>query len=358
MSNNQKTIAIVTQTFPPKMGGMEMVMEQLAENLGTSSYKVKVFASRPYENSSSYEFYYISGLKWLRNFRKKRLVSHHCDDTSIYICDSWKSVAAIPKSARKIIVLAHGQEYINKLKKHSKIKSALSRASKIVSSSQFTASLITELFPDFSKGITVVYPTYGVKTPTKRQTKQSSQTTQIITICRIDQRKGLRASMEALQQLKYEGLSFQWVIGGTGPDLDYLKQLAENLGLSSRVNFKGRITEQEKSEMLSSSDLFLMPSYQEGDSIEGFGISYIEASSYGLPCIGGKAGGAPEAVINGVTGWTVDGHSKADIREALQEAISNTDRRQKFGIAAYNRFKAELQSDKALEQLKYIIYST
>lgn len=87
-----------------------------------------------------------------------------------------------------------------------------------------------------------------------------------------------------------------------------------------------------------------MPSYQNGLSLEGFGITYIEASQCGLPSIGGTAGGASEAVLDGVTGWCVDGEDSNKILDAINAAYRDRQLLSEYGKAAKERFDKELVS--------------
>jgi phosphatidylinositol alpha-1,6-mannosyltransferase len=66
-----------------------------------------------------------------------------------------------------------------------------------------------------------------------------------------------------------------------------------------------------------------MPSRIEGKSIEGFGISYIEAASYEIPSIGGKDGGASDAIKHGETGYLCDGNNLEEIYENIKLMIEN-----------------------------------
>jgi phosphatidylinositol alpha-1,6-mannosyltransferase len=121
-----------------------------------------------------------------------------------------------------------------------------------------------------------------------------------------------------------------------------LQALIERLHLPDKVSLLGRVEEPEKEKLLSQADLFIMPSYQEGDSLEGFGISYAEAARHGVPAIAGCEGGAPEAVIDGMTGWCVDPNTNSELRDCLAHALSNTREREKRGANAYDDFARRL----------------
>ena len=82
-----------------------------------------------------------------------------------------------------------------------------------------------------------------------------------------------------------------------------------------------------KDDFLQSSDVFLMPTYQDEYSIEGFGLTYIEAASFGIPSVAGVFGGAPEAVINNKTGWCIDPNNDEMIINILEKTI--VDKRKK-----------------------------
>ena len=76
--------------------------------------------------------------------------------------------------------------------------------------------------------------------------------------------------------------------------------------------FEGIISEDSKDLFFRTSDLFIMPSYQEGVSLEGYGITYSEAASYSVPSISGVDGGVKDAVINNYTGWCINPNNEND----------------------------------------------
>jgi phosphatidylinositol alpha-1,6-mannosyltransferase len=107
------------------------------------------------------------------------------------------------------------------------------------------------------------------------------------------------------------------------------------LELTDSVTFIGRIQYKNLPKYISAGDVFAMPSRSRlaGLEVEGLGIVYLEASSCGLPVIAGKSGGAPDAVLEGVTGVTVDGTSIVDVARAISEMLSDGVRAEKMGIA-------------------------
>lgn len=119
----------------------------------------------------------------------------------------------------------------------------------------------------------------------------------ITSICRLVRRKGIHFALEIVEELVRQGRPIQYLIGGTGPELERLKNLVEEKGLTSTVHFLGYVDDLLKYSILNISKVFLMPNYDDGgDDFEGFGISFLEAGYYDNLVIGGKHGGAEEAL--------------------------------------------------------------
>ena len=106
---------------------------------------------------------------------------------------------------------------------------------------------------------------------------------------------------------------------GEGPYRAHLEKLVAKLEVESSITFIGRIQYAELPLYISSGDIFAMPSRSRlaGLEVEGLGIVYLEASACGLPVIAGKSGGAPDAVVEGDTGISVDGRNPSEIAWAV-----------------------------------------
>lgn len=351
-SYENQRVLFCTQTFPPRLGGMEAVMFSLAEKFTLHGSSVLVAADKPFKQPTEYDFFAVNVPRFIRSFIKRFALETRRFEPNLTICDSWKSVVAVPRQSGKVIVLAHGQEYLGpSTKRQTTIRKALSRADLVIASSTMTANLVSQLSP--AVPVEVVYPTYMVKRSKRerRADRHAQETRVIVSLCRIEKRKGLLQSARALMQLHEEGFKFTWKIAGSGPDLAELESFVKGSEMASACQFLGRVSDQDKDDLLGGADLFLMPSYQEGKSLEGFGISYIEAAKYGVASIAGEVGGAPEAVLNGVTGWCVDGSSADAIAEALRDALTDSVKLEHYGLAALQRFDAELSGEVTFEKL-------
>ena len=147
----------------------------------------------------------------------------------------------------------------------------------------------------------------------------------IISVGRLVHRKGQDKLIAALPAIKIAVPNVHLVLVGVGPHQDYLEKLAFKLNVSDCVTFIGRINYAELPKYIGLGDIFAMPSRSRffGLEVEGLGIVYLEASACGLPVVGGKSGGAPDAVLVGETGVVVDGTKPSEIADACIELLNN-----------------------------------
>ena len=159
------------------------------------------------------------------------------------------------------------------------------------------------------------------------------ETVVVLTLARMEPRKNHAMVIRAITQLRAEGVPVALICGGDGPERKALETLAIELNVVPWVQFAGSIAEEEKPVLFSSADIFAMPSVSVGDMIEGFGIVFLEAAAAGLPTVCGISGGQREAVLNGKSGFAVDGDSLEAVAHAVKRLATNGALRRTFGDA-------------------------
>jgi phosphatidylinositol alpha-1,6-mannosyltransferase len=364
-SRNLMKYIIITQTFPPRTGGMQTVMTAIAKRLSTLEKTIVFpdhFVSKDNDISKeNFSIYNNFTPKLFRSFVKKLLAYQTIENEDIIICDSWKSINAVPNIANKIIVLAHGQEYLSSNKKYDLIKKSLRRANHIICSSKYTYDLIESLkITDTNKSI--IPPTYSLEKINKRleiKTFKSSNKVYIISITRLEERKGIIPVLKSLGALKKSKSlkPFIWDIFGIGDQKDEIEEVIKALNLAQYVKLKGAITNKDKEYYLSIADLFIMPSYKVEKSIEGFGISYVEAAAYSIPSIAGQEGGVTDAVLDKKTGWCVNPMNQKQLSKVLLEAINNNKKRELLGRQAQEEFLNSFVGEKVFRKFMKSIHS-
>ena len=147
----------------------------------------------------------------------------------------------------------------------------------------------------------------------------------IVSVGRLVHRKGQDTLVEALPHIleKYPDAHLLFV--GVGPHLEYIHKRAIQLGVLSHISFVGRVQYSELPRFISVGEIFAMPSRSRlaGLEVEGLGIVYLEASACELPVVGGLSGGAPDAVLEGETGYSVDGLNPAEVARAINELLAD-----------------------------------
>jgi phosphatidyl-myo-inositol dimannoside synthase len=141
----------------------------------------------------------------------------------------------------------------------------------------------------------------------------------VVCVSRLVARKGqdtlLRAWPAVIEKIPDAAL----LITGRGPYAKTLRQLAEQGGVASSVIFTGPVPQDELPAHYAAGDVFSMPcrTRRGGLDVEGLGIVYLEASATGLPVVGGDSGGAPDAILEGETGYVVGGRDVKALSDRL-----------------------------------------
>ena len=115
----------------------------------------------------------------------------------------------------------------------------------------------------------------------------------------------------------------KYICIGDGDEKKNIENLREQLKLEKQVIFLPKVGEKLKIALLNEANLFLMPSIVYKKSVEGFGISFIEAGSYGIGSVGGIDGGEKDAIEDGRTGYLCDGNDLNSIYEVILKFFQN-----------------------------------
>ena len=126
-----------------------------------------------------------------------------------------------------------------------------------------------------------------------------------------------------MKNLKPKFPKIKYVSIGSGEEENNIVKLSKELSLENEVVFLKNIELELKIALIAGANLFLMPTRIEKKSVEGFGISFIEAASYGVGSIGGKDGGASDAIAHNKTGLICDGNDLNSIYDSVINFFEN-----------------------------------
>ena len=360
--NVYKKILVITNDFGPRTGGIETFVIGLLERI--KGQEVIVFTSAQ-GNTAEYD------QKWLDEFgiqvirdrskillpslrvtkRAKAIIQLH--DIEVIVFGAAAPLALMAPALRKsgvekIVALTHGHEVwwakifpfnlamkrIGKSVDHLTYLGEFTRNAIAQSLTKKSADAMVKIAPGIDTAHFIPQP----DSIQKRITLGLENKKIIISVGRLVHRKGQDKLIEAMPTILQSVPNAHLLLVGEGPYRSHLEKLANKLSLSERITFVGRILYDKLPNYLSAADVFVMPSRSRffGLEVEGLGIVYLEASACGIPVVAGNSGGAPDAVLEGVTGLCVDGTDVNHIAQAVIEICSDAKRASQMGAAGRN----------------------
>ncbi len=174
----------------------------------------------------------------------------------------------------------------------------------------------------------------------------------IVAISRLVPRKGFDTAIRAVARMRSQRPDLVLAISGGGRDEDRLRRLAAELG--APVTFLGRVSNDDLPRLYGCADIYSMLCRNRWGGLEqeGFGIVFVEAAACGVPQVAGDSGGAAEAVADGETGIVVRNPEDVDeVVSAYTALLDDPARRHRMGIAARHRAVEEFSYDVLAERL-------
>lgn len=149
----------------------------------------------------------------------------------------------------------------------------------------------------------------------------------VVCVSRLVPRKGQDMLIRALPEIGRRVPGAVLLVVGGGPDAPRLQRIAVAAGVADDVVFTGPVASAELPAYFAAGQVFAMPcrTRRGGLDVEGLGMVYLEASAAGLPVVAGSSGGAPDAVLDGETGYVVDGRSTGQIVDRVAQLLSDVD---------------------------------
>ncbi|HEV3368606.1 MAG TPA: glycosyltransferase family 4 protein [Acidimicrobiales bacterium] len=367
---------LVTNDFPPKVGGIQNYLWELWRRLDPASFVVLTASSDP----GAPEFdaaqaevgvriervdepiLYFPTPRTLRQVR--RCVAEHGID--LVLLDPALPLGLLgPRLGTPYGVILHGAEVTVPGRvpgARAALAHVLRGASVVISAGRYPAAEARRASGELAAPVVEIPP--GVDAdrikPMFESVRQAARVRfglpssgpLVVSLSRLVPRKGMDVLIEAADRLVPSYPDLVLAIGGEGRELPRLRRQA-GASLAS-VSMLGRLSDQDRAVLLGSADLFVMACRNRwlGLEQEGFGIVFLEAAAAGVPQVAGESGGAAEAVIHGETGLVV---ARPDdpgcVAQALRELLSDPALAKRMGAAGRARVVASFGYDALASRL-------
>ena len=278
------------------------------------------------------------------------------------------SIALILKRWLRLpyIIYAHGNEITrclnNQTRQWQKPLSALRKADAIIANSNYTASLVEKAGVP-SMRIKIIHPgcdiDYFKSVQTTPQIRERLIPTPlagpiILTVGNLVERKGHDTVLQVLPSLLADFPELIYIIVGDGIYRPALESLVKELEIEKNVIFAGQAPTDFLPNYYEICDVFVMLSKEnlESNDVEGFGMVFLEAGGCGKPVIGGKSGGIPDAIEDGVSGFLVDPSDSAAIAERLRLILTNQSFAKEMGQRGRKRVAAHFTWSKVRDNIE------
>lgn len=242
----------------------------------------------------------------------------------------------------KVYVIVHGLDVLSPQRMWRKkivLTWVLQSATAVIANSRYTAGLVQKLGIGHDRVCVLplgphIQPSQLTDDPTWLNSLQiPAESTVVLSAARLVKRKGIDQLIHifpaVIGQIKQPAIL---VIAGDGPEAAHLKQLTASSGVKDQIIFTGRITDEQLAQLFQRCQLFVLPTREEaGGDVEGFGIVFLEANAFGKPVIGGKSGGVPDAVVDGLNGYLVEPTNSGMLLKAMIKLIEHPEVAERLG---------------------------
>ena len=266
------------------------------------------------------------------------------------------------------VVYAYGNEILTAMQSAwQKPRLALQHADRVLAISRFTADLVRRAGVSPER-IALVHPGCDVDRFRPRPARMDlrhallgprDRDRVLLTVGGLVARKGQDMVIQALPRLRQSIPDVTYLIVGDGPYRAQLETLAMSVGVRDHVVFAGMVSAEDLPDVYALSDVYVMPSREQLEScdVEGFGLVFLEANACGKAVVGGRSGGIPDAVEDGVSGLLVDPHDPEDIANALRRILSDGDMALRLGEQGRLRVVREFEWKRIGDQVQGILDS-
>lgn len=268
-------------------------------------------------------------------------------------------------AGKPLVIYAHGEEITTwrEAGKFRAMRFAYRHADRIIANSDFTHDELLKLGVSAGR-ISLISP--GVDIDRFKPNLPASHLRAslglgagqklILSVGRLSRRKGFDQVIQALPKLLGKGQDVSYAVVGIGEDHDYLLGLAQAHGVADRVHLLGHVSPADLPLWYNACDLFAMPNRVVDGDTEGFGMVFLEAAACAKPVIAGDAGGTGAAVVEGVTGYRVNGEDVTQLVVTLEKLLADNALSRRLGQAGHARANLDFSWNAVAHKTRHLAF--
>ena len=367
-----KKVLVLTENFPPISGGSGRWFWELYSRLPKEQYLIiadDVQGAAEFDNthhlnilrmpfhSSEWGLKSIRGLRFywrvcwqIRKIIKQQKITHiHCGRVIHEGVTAWllKLITGTP-----YLCYVHGEDVETAAtsgEHNLMVKQVCKHADRLICNSHNSANIVKRLNYAVDAKINVLHPGVDASlfVPSaddegfKQQMAWQGRKV-IITVGRLQARKGQDMMLRATALLKQPFPEILYAIIGRGECLESLKALTAELGLNDHVQFLTDVSDAQMVQCYQQSDMFILPNRTIGNDIEGFGMVLVEAQACGKPVIAGDSGGTKETMLVNQSGFVIDCTDAQLISSTVAKLLADPEGSVQMGKIGRKHVESEL----------------
>lgn len=363
-----KRLLLVSNDFLPQVGGIQTYLWELYRRIAATGVDITVLApthpgSAAFDARAPFTIVRRDGLVWPTPGLERDVARLADDVDAIIVGSTLPMLESVNRIGKPVVVHTHGLEYAGAhlpLVRQT-IRRVLRPAVLTTVITEFTARTLRPLtngaVARVRTGVDLSRFDHQLDGSRFRGRYGLGDRPVVVFVSRLVPRKGADQLIRVLPEVRARIPGVTLLIVGDGPDRGRLDRLAAAQALpSNAIVFTGSVPSEELPHAYAAGDVFAMPcrSRTLGLEVEGLGLVYLEAQAMGRPVITGDSGGAPEAIIDGVTGFTVGGRDRSALRDKLERLLIDRSAARAMGLRGrefvgeaydWDRIAADHQAD-------------
>jgi len=364
-------VLLLTWDYPPRRGGIQIWMFELARRLPEAQVTVLAPAwagDRAFDHTAGVRVHRLRGIRlgpapWLLHLCAATLWACITTRPDLIVCGHVLTAPAALLARRlfgiRYIAFTYAYEIRGTRRQHV-VGRLLRNAEIVIACSRFTRTAVLA-HGVAEERVRLLYPGVEATRFSSRDGDGSGSEPHvptILTVARLTELyKGHDTMIRALPVVRARCPNARYVIVGSGRQSDYLARVAQSLGVDDAVVFAGEVGDVELDRLYRSADVVVQVSRESpaGGGAEGFGIVCLEAAACGKPVVAGRSGGLVDAVVDGETGILVDPLDVAAVAEAVVSVLEDAALARRLGEAGHRRVLERFTWDRMAAEARRIL---